>query len=111
MANMLASFHHKDRIREGDELTVEDFRGKVSGQVLRLALISAHYKQPLDWNDKLLEDCQNTIDKWYNAYLPSNKELEDEIIQLKQSNVYSKEQHLLDFLLSIRKSHLKISFK
>jgi cysteinyl-tRNA synthetase len=66
---------------QGNILKIKDFRGKVSGQVLRLALISAHYKQPLDWNDKLLDDCQNTIDKWYNAYLPSNKELEHEIIQ------------------------------
>jgi cysteinyl-tRNA synthetase len=66
---------------QGNILKIKDFRGKVSGQVLRLALISAHYKQPLDWNDKLLVDCQNTIDKWYNAYLPSNQDLEDEIIQ------------------------------
>ncbi|MDA9878529.1 cysteine--tRNA ligase [Candidatus Pelagibacter sp.] len=66
---------------QGNILKIKDFRGKVSGQVLRLALISAHYKQPLDWNDKLLNDCQSTIDKWYNAYLPSSKELEDEIIQ------------------------------
>jgi cysteinyl-tRNA synthetase len=66
---------------QGNILKIKDFRGKVSGQVLRLALISAHYKQPLDWNDKLLDDCQNTIDKWYNAFLPSSKELEDEIIQ------------------------------
>jgi cysteinyl-tRNA synthetase len=66
---------------QGNILKIKDFRGKVSGQVLRLALISAHYKQPLDWNDKLLKDCQNTIDKWYNAYLPSNQDLEDEIIQ------------------------------
>jgi len=66
---------------QGNILKIKDFRGKVSGQVLRLALISAHYKQPLDWNDKLLNDCQNTIDKWYNVYLPSNQDLEDEIIQ------------------------------
>jgi cysteinyl-tRNA synthetase len=66
---------------QGNILKIKDFRGKVSGQVLRLALISAHYKQPLDWNDKLLDDCQNTIDKWYNAYLPSTQDLEDEIIQ------------------------------
>ena len=66
---------------QGNILKIKDFRGKVNGQVLRLALISAHYKQPLDWNVKLLDDCQNTIDKWYNAYLPSNQELADEIIQ------------------------------
>ena len=66
---------------QGNILKIKDFRNKVSGQVLRLALISAHYKQPLDWNDKLLEDCKNTIDKWYNVYLPSNIDLNDEIIQ------------------------------
>ena len=66
---------------QGNILKIKDFRGKVSGQVLRLALISAHYKQPLDWNEKLLDDCQNTIDKWYNVYLPSNQDLEDGIIQ------------------------------
>ena len=66
---------------QGNILKIKDFRSKVSGQVLRLALISAHYKQPLDWNDKLLKDCQNTIDKWYNVYLTSNKDLDDEIIQ------------------------------
>ncbi len=66
---------------QGNILKIKDFRKKVSGQVLRLALISAHYKQPLDWNDKLLEDCQNTIDKWYNVYTPSNKDVNDEIIQ------------------------------
>jgi len=66
---------------QGNILKIKDFRNKVSGQVLRLALISAHYKQPLDWNDKLLEDCQNTIDKWYNVYLPSDEDLNDEIAQ------------------------------
>ena len=68
---------------QGNILKIKDFRNKVSGQVLRLALISAHYKQPLDWNDKLLEDCQNTIDKWYNVYLPSNKNL-----MMKLFNLY-----------------------
>jgi cysteinyl-tRNA synthetase len=66
---------------QGNILKIKDFRKKVSGQVLRLALISAHYKQPLDWNDKLLKDCKNTIDKWYNVYLPSDEDLDDEIVQ------------------------------
>jgi cysteinyl-tRNA synthetase len=66
---------------QGNILKIKDFRNKVSGQVLRLALISAHYKQPLDWNDKLLKDCQNTIDKWYNVYLPSRQNLNNEILQ------------------------------
>ena len=54
---------------QGNILKIKDVRDKVNGQVLRLALMSAHYKQPLDWNNKLLEDCKNTIEKWYNIYL------------------------------------------
>ena len=57
---------------QGNILKIKDFRGKMSGQVLRLALMSAHYKQPLDWNEKLLEDCENTISKWYNVYFKIN---------------------------------------
>ena len=68
---------------QGNILKIKDFRNKISGQVLRLALMSAHYKQPLDWNDKLLEDCQNTINKWYNVYVDSknNTDISDEILQ------------------------------
>ena len=51
---------------QGNILKIKDFHNKVSGQVLRLALMSTHYKQPLDWNDKLLSDCENTLSKWYN---------------------------------------------
>ena len=58
---------------QGNILKIKDFRKKVNGQVLRLALMSAHYKQPLDWNDKLLDDCKNTIEKWYDVYLSLEK--------------------------------------
>ena len=58
---------------QGNILKIKEFRNKISGQVLRLALMSTHYKQPLDWNDKLLDECQNTLDKWYRLYSPSIK--------------------------------------
>ncbi len=53
---------------QGNILKIKNFRNKISGQVLRLALMSAHYKQPLDWNDKLINDCNSTLDKWYRIY-------------------------------------------
>ena len=53
---------------QGNILKIKDFRNKISGQVIRLALMSAHYRQPLDWNDKLINDCQNTLDKWYRIF-------------------------------------------
>ena len=68
---------------QGNILKIKDFRNNKSGQVLRLALLSAHYRQPLDWNEKLLEDCENTISKWYNVYLNIEKQLKisDEILK------------------------------
>ncbi len=54
---------------QGNILKINDFRSKINGQILRLALISSHYKQPLDWNDKLLDECQKTLDKWYTCYV------------------------------------------
>ena len=56
----------------GNILKIKDFKDNIDGQVLKFALMSAHYKQPLDWNEKLLDDCKNTIDKWYEVYLPAN---------------------------------------
>ena len=59
----------------GNIVTISNAVRKYSGQVVRLALLSAHYSQPLDWNDKLLDSQRATIDKWYNLYDGSNDEI------------------------------------
>ena len=66
----------------GNMLKIKDFKESIDGQVLKLALMSAHYKQPLDWNEKLLNDCQNTIEKWYEVYLSIDQKitLSDDIL-------------------------------
>ena len=68
---------------QGNILKIKDFRDNISGQIIRLALMSAHYKQPLDWNDKLLSDCESTLDKWYKVYSSSLKSVKvsDEILK------------------------------
>ena len=68
---------------QGNILKIKEFRKKMSGQVIRLALMSAHYRQPLDWNDKLLIDCQNTLDKWYQISLNNfnSVKVPDEILK------------------------------
>ena len=52
----------------GNIETISDALDKYNGQVIRLALLSAHYKQPLDWSDNLLEQCKATLEKWYELY-------------------------------------------
>ena len=52
----------------GNIETISDVLKRYNGQVIRLALLSAHYKQPLDWNESLLEQSQTTLEKWYELY-------------------------------------------
>ncbi len=59
----------------GNIVSITDAVKKYSGQVVRLALLSAHYSQPLDWNNKLLENQRATIEKWYQLYEKHNEEI------------------------------------
>tara|TARA_B100000780_G_C21112131_1_gene449533 strand:- start:394 stop:1746 length:1353 start_codon:yes stop_codon:yes gene_type:complete len=56
----------------GNIITISEAVKKYSGQVVRLSLLSAHYSQPLDWNDELLMNQNKIIDKWYNLYEEPN---------------------------------------
>jgi cysteinyl-tRNA synthetase len=35
------------------------------GEVLRFALLSAHYRQPLEWSESLIAQSKATLDRWY----------------------------------------------
>ena len=52
----------------GNIITISEAVSKFSGQVVRLALLSAHYSQPLDWNDQLLRNQESVLNKWYSLY-------------------------------------------
>ena len=66
----------------GNIITISDAVKRYSGQVVRLALLSAHYSQPLDWNDELLQNQKNTIEKWYNLYEKTN---EDNVLDISDT--------------------------
>jgi cysteinyl-tRNA synthetase len=49
-------------------LRTEKFGGrKWSGETLRLAMLRTHYRQPIDWTVKALEEAEATLDRWYDA--------------------------------------------
>ena len=58
----------------GNIVTIKKMRGTINGQVIRLALLSTHYKQPLDWNENLIKESQNTLDKWYTQFENTEKD-------------------------------------
>jgi cysteinyl-tRNA synthetase len=39
----------------------------VPGEVIRLALLSTHYRDPLDWTDEKLTQAKAMLDRWYRA--------------------------------------------
>jgi cysteinyl-tRNA synthetase len=49
-------------------LRTTEFGGrKWSGEGLRLAMLRGHYRQPIDWTVKALEEAEATLDRWYDA--------------------------------------------
>jgi len=51
----------------GNVLLVHDLIKTIPGEVIRLALLSAHYKQPLDWSAETLESARRMLDRLYGA--------------------------------------------
>ena len=51
----------------GNVLLVKDLLEQAPGEAVRLALISAHYRAPLDWTDDGLEQARRRLDGLYQA--------------------------------------------
>ena len=51
----------------GNVLLVHELIKTIPGEVIRLALLSAHYRQPLDWSAKTLEAARRMLDRLYGA--------------------------------------------
>jgi cysteinyl-tRNA synthetase len=51
-----------------DLLATKKFGGRTwSGDVLRLAMLRTHYRQPIDWTATALQESKAAIDHWYNV--------------------------------------------
>ncbi len=51
----------------GNFTTVEDALRRHRGEVIRLSLLSAHYRAPLDFSDAALQQARTVLDKLYRA--------------------------------------------
>ncbi|HEX7062388.1 MAG TPA: cysteine--tRNA ligase [Woeseiaceae bacterium] len=51
----------------GNVLLVHDLVRTVPGEAVRLALLSAHYRQPLDWSDETTDAARRQLDRLYGA--------------------------------------------
>jgi cysteinyl-tRNA synthetase len=51
----------------GNFLTVPDLLKQASGETIRFAILSTHYRQPLDWQDNTLPQAKACLDRLYTA--------------------------------------------
>lgn len=74
----------------GNIKTIEDFRqDNIPGSVLRVMLLSTHYRKPMDLNDKLLHDSKKTVDSLRDAITHTDidinnheRKIENELIEI-----------------------------
>ena len=59
--------HEKMSKSLGNVLLVHNLIESIPGEVIRLALLSAHYRQPLDWSDETVESARRMLDRLYGA--------------------------------------------
>src|SRR5690349_18695762 len=52
----------------GNIVTPAELLKSQRGETLRLALLSAHYRQPLPWTDNLITQSKATLDKWVRRF-------------------------------------------
>ncbi|MCY3941400.1 MAG: cysteine--tRNA ligase [Gammaproteobacteria bacterium] len=62
----------------GNILTIRELREKVPGEVLRLALLSARYRDPLEWTDELIAASRQRLDRLYRVLLDCAAESREE---------------------------------
>lgn len=51
----------------GNVLLVDDLLQQESGETIRLALISSHYRKPMDWTDEVVKQARRNLDRLYGS--------------------------------------------
>jgi len=51
----------------GNVKLIREILKTAPGEAVRLALLTGHYRQPLDWNDEALADARRKLDRLYGA--------------------------------------------
>ncbi len=70
----------------GNVFRVHDLIAEHPPEALRYALLSAHYSQPLDWSDALIEQSVRTLDRLYGTLRElADVELADADVQVPES--------------------------
>jgi len=64
----------------GNIILVRDLSNNYHGEVIRLALMSSHYRQGLDWNEKVIHQAKKLLDKLYTILFDLKSE---DLVEIK----------------------------
>lgn len=65
----------------GNFITVHQLLEKIPGELIRFVLLSSHYRQPLDWNDQLVLQSRQSLDRLYNSLRGRDLSVEGEVFE------------------------------
>lgn len=95
----------------GNVILLDDLLGQNTPNSIRLALLSAHYRQPLNWSDSTLIESSNLIKKFsilaksYTGDINSYNNLEEEMISILSDDLNTPEA--IKYLSELAKSAKK----
>lgn len=61
----------------GNVLLVRDLLAQAQGEVVRFALLTTHYRKPLEWNDDTMARAQSELDRCYAVLRDLGDEIDD----------------------------------
>jgi cysteinyl-tRNA synthetase len=66
--NGFLSINHEKMSKSlGNILLVHELIKNIPGEVIRLALLNAHYRQPLEWSDQTIESARRMLNRLYGS--------------------------------------------
>ncbi|MGH1427467.1 MAG: cysteine--tRNA ligase [Arenicella sp.] len=78
----------------GNVLLVRDLLDQAPGEAIRYVLLNAHYRAPLDWNDNVLQQAKNALDRMYNALRDMSEIEADESAEIPPAFIEALEDDL-----------------
>lgn len=95
----------------GNVLLIRDLLAQAPGEAIRLALLSAHYRSPVDWTGDTLDQAARTLDRLYGALRdlmdvemgePSDDDLPDEFVSALEDDLDTRQA--LAILFELRRA-------
>ncbi len=68
----------------GNFVTIRELLADWPGEVVRLNMLRTHYRQPIDWTMRGIQESQKTLDAWYDIIgdiqMPDDVEIDEEVV-------------------------------